>query len=258
MLLKREGFPEEGELVQCLITKIQYNSVFATLTEYEKTGMIHISEISPGRIRNIRDFVVEGKIVICMVLKVNKERGYIDLSLRRVNESEKRKKSDEIKQEQKAEKLIETVAELLKKPVQDIYREISVPITKKYRYIHYAFEEVITNNLNLESLGIKKEITDPLTKIIKDKIRIKEIYIKGEIKISIYEQNGLNIIKKALMNAEKNKNIIRYLGGGKYSITFTASDYKIAEKEMKETIENLKRIIEGAKGEFEFKRLDKK
>ena len=64
MLLKKEGFPEEDELVMCTITKVQFHSVFAQLDEYDKGGMIHISEVSPGRIRNIRDFVKEGKKVV--------------------------------------------------------------------------------------------------------------------------------------------------------------------------------------------------
>ena len=62
------------------------------LDEFDKGGMIHISDVSPGRIRNIRDFVKEDKIVVCQVLRVSRERGYIDLSLRRVNDNQKRKK----------------------------------------------------------------------------------------------------------------------------------------------------------------------
>ncbi|MEK6869062.1 MAG: S1 RNA-binding domain-containing protein, partial [Nanoarchaeota archaeon] len=49
MLLKKEGFPEEDELVMCTVTKVQFHSVFVTLDEYDKGGMIHISEVSPGR-----------------------------------------------------------------------------------------------------------------------------------------------------------------------------------------------------------------
>jgi len=70
MLLKKEGFPEEDELVMCTITKVQFHSVFANLDDYGKNGMIHISEVSPGRIRNIRDFVKEGKKVVCKVLEL--------------------------------------------------------------------------------------------------------------------------------------------------------------------------------------------
>ena len=61
MLLKKQGFPEESELVLCTVTSVQYHSVFVDIDEYGKSGLIHISEVSPGRIRNIRDFVKEGK-----------------------------------------------------------------------------------------------------------------------------------------------------------------------------------------------------
>ena len=111
MLYRREGIPEDEEIILCKVTKLFPNSVFVDILEYPgKQGMIHISEISPGRIRNIRDFVVEGKKVVCKVLGVNKERGHIDLSLRRVNENQKRIKINEIKQEQIAEKIVEMIA----------------------------------------------------------------------------------------------------------------------------------------------------
>ena len=60
MLYKREGFPEEDELVMCTVTKIFPHSVFVNIDEFGRTGVIHISEISPGRIRNIRDKTTNG------------------------------------------------------------------------------------------------------------------------------------------------------------------------------------------------------
>ena len=94
MLLKKQGLPEDDELVLCTVTKIHFHSVFVNLDEYNMSAMIHISEIAPGRIRNIRDFVVEGKVIVCKVLRVDRERGHVDLSLRRVNDSQKRLKLD--------------------------------------------------------------------------------------------------------------------------------------------------------------------
>ena len=74
MLLKKKGFPEEDEIVICTVTKIHFHSVFVNLDEYGRSGLIHISEVSPGRIRNLRDFVVEGKKVVCKVLRIDEER----------------------------------------------------------------------------------------------------------------------------------------------------------------------------------------
>ena len=89
---KKKGFPEEDDIVLCTVKKILYHSVFVTLDEYDNLeGMIHISEIAPGRIRNIRDYVREGKKLVCKVLRVRKEKGHFDLSLRRVNEGQRRR-----------------------------------------------------------------------------------------------------------------------------------------------------------------------
>ena len=78
MLYRRLGFPEDGELVLCTVTKVQSHSVFVRLDEFDKGGMIHISEVSPGRIRNIRDFVIEDKIILDLKAKriVTKEDYY--------------------------------------------------------------------------------------------------------------------------------------------------------------------------------------
>ena len=64
MLYKRTGLPEQDEIVLCKVTKIFPNSVFVDLLEYGKSGMIHISEGSPGRIRNLRDYVTIGRQIV--------------------------------------------------------------------------------------------------------------------------------------------------------------------------------------------------
>jgi len=62
MLYQRKGIPEENEIVLCKVTKIYPNSVFVDLLEYAKPGMVHISEVSPGRIRT------------CAILSVKADR----------------------------------------------------------------------------------------------------------------------------------------------------------------------------------------
>ncbi len=141
MLYQKDGMPEEGELVLCNVTSVQHHSVFVRIDEYNKIGMIHISEISPGRIRNIRDFVVEGKVIICKVLRINMERGHIDLSLRRVSEGQRREKVNEMKQEQKAEKIIEFVARDLKITKDELFEKIQENIFKNYPTVYLCFEE---------------------------------------------------------------------------------------------------------------------
>ena len=135
MLYRRKGFPEEDEVVLCKVTKIYPNSVFVNLLEYGDSGIIHISEVSPGRIRNLRDFVSVGRQVVCKVLRVDRQKGHIDLSLRRVNSNQRREKLDEIKQELKSEQLIKTIAKKLNKDFKKLYDEVSKKIFQEYSHI---------------------------------------------------------------------------------------------------------------------------
>ena len=51
---------QEGELVLCTVDKIMGTTVFVRL-ENNVEGTITLSEIAPGRIRNLRDYVAPGK-----------------------------------------------------------------------------------------------------------------------------------------------------------------------------------------------------
>ncbi|MBL7148105.1 MAG: translation initiation factor IF-2 subunit alpha [Nanoarchaeota archaeon] len=252
MFYKKKGFPEINEIVICTIKNILPHAVFVNLDEYDKEGMLHISEVSPGRIRNIRDYVREGKKITCKILRINKEKGHIDLSLRRVNLSQKRKKVEEYKQEQKAEKLLEYAAKESKINLETIYKEAGYKIIEDYGTLSEAFLDIVNNDLNLKELGIKKSIADKITELVKTKIKPPEVTISGTLKIENHKENGIEIIKNILKKAIKNNINISYLGAPKYKIIIKAKDYKTAESELKNITNNLEKDIKSEGGTFEF------
>ncbi len=249
MLLRRQGFPEEGEFVLCTIGNVHHNSVFANLDEYSKSGLIHISEISPGRIRNIRDFVVEGKKVVCLVLKTDEEKGHIDLSLRRVNDNQKRKKISEIKQEQKAEKIVEFVAKKLDIGLTVFYKEIFNKVSKKYDSLSSYFEDVALGEGKIELLELDKEKAKVLEELIKERIKPSEVTINSEIELKVYNDDGLDFIKDNLKKVATEDMIIRYEGGGRYKLSIKSTDPKTAEETIKKANESLIEIFEKSGGE---------
>ena len=147
MYYHKSGLPEESEIVMCTVTNVQHHSVFAKMEEYGITGMIHISEISPGRIRNIRDYVKEGKVIVCKVLRVHQDRGHVDLSLRRVSEGQRREKANQLKFEQKAEKIADAVAKQLKKKGEEFYKSFAPKVLEDYEYLYLLFDEVVSGVL---------------------------------------------------------------------------------------------------------------
>src|SRR3989344_1518902 len=257
MFLQKEGFPEEGELVLCTVTKIHFHSVFVRLDEYNKSGLIHISEVSPGRIRNMRDFVVEGKKVVCKVIRINKEKGYIDLSLRRVNANQQRKKISEIKLEQKAEKIVEQVAKKLNTRTEELYVQIMRAIKGRYAALYPFFEDISFGKASLKELKLDPKIASELETLIKQRIKEAEVNIGGHLKLSSFSPNGVEVIRAILQGAlEKGKpsTDIRYEGGGLYKVRVPAKDYKSAETVLKNVTDFAIEAIKKGRGTGEFVR----
>ncbi len=237
MLLKKTGFPQDEELVLCTVTGINPHSVFCTLDEYGgRTGMIHISEIAPGRIRNIREFVQENKKIVTKVLQTNKEKGHIDLSLRRVNQTQKTNKLNQIKQEQLAEKIVEYAAKQTGDSVLTLYNKISEKLVPQFGTIFAAFEQVSHDQLNLETL-VDKKVGKILTDAIKARIKPPEVKIGGDLKLSSYAPDGVQEVKDTLAIITKQGLEVRYMGAGTYHVEVIAPDFKEAEKKLKTAID---------------------
>jgi translation initiation factor 2 subunit 1 len=232
MFLKRQGFPEEAEIVFCTVTKIQYHAITVHLDEYDMQGLIPISEVSPGRIRNIRDFVEEGKKVVCKVIKADAERGQIDVSLRRANESQKRAKADAIKQEQKAEKIIASLAEKLKKPVEEVYDRVAPGILMSYPWVYLAFDALIEENKSLDSYGLDNALSRELEAVVREKIKPRQVSIVEKATLKTYSEDGLQVVKDSFKKAKEAYGglEVSYMGGGLYRLLVTAKDFKKAEQ----------------------------
>ena len=262
MVYKKKTLPEEDEIVLCTVKKILHNSIFAILDEYENLeGMIHISEIAAGRIRNIRDYVKEGKTIVCKVLRVKTDRRQIDLSLRRVSNVTKVNKLKEYKQEIRAEKLLERLGKKFKLTLKELYEKAGNQIKENYDTLYQGFLEILKKDEKvLLDLKIDKKLAAELTKLVKENIKIPEISLKSTIKIQDYSEKGVENIKKAFKNTiklTKDKNYkakFIYISAPNYSIEIKASDYKTGEKILKEISDNLVKEIENLGGTAEWQK----
>src|SRR5439155_13113 len=93
--------------------------------------------------------------IVCKVLKVDKEKGHIDLSLKAVNEHQRSEKMQEWKNEQKAENLLGIVAQRLGKSVEECWQEFGYDILDSFGTLYRAFEESVMDEHALEGEGFK-------------------------------------------------------------------------------------------------------
>lgn len=235
MFYQKSGYPSEGELVVCTITKIHYHSVFAKLTHYPgKSGLLHISEIAPGRIRNINEYVKEGKVVVLKVLRIHEDKGHIDLSLRRVSDSQRIKVMSELKLEQKAEKIIEDCAKECKVDPKSLYDMIQTQLADSYDYIYDFFYEASVHSADMSILKLDDKVHKHLEILIKQRIKQPMVELKGKLRFFTYQDDGVNLIREVLGQADQvdEQLTIRYAGAGTYVVRVITQEFKQAEKIM--------------------------
>ncbi len=231
--------PEEGELVIATITKIQYHSIFCSLDEYEGiSAMIHISELAPGRIKNVHEYVREGKTVVAKVLSVDAQKGHIDLSLRRVTEAQKRQKANERKQYTLVQNILEQTAN---ETISS--EELRTQLEAHYQdNLYDIFRQIVEGERELE--GVEETIAAVLQEKISERIKPQEVLIPVEYSIQSYDVQGVAQIRAAFSNLPPTIHA-KYKGAGKYIVEIRDKTYKQAEQQLKEFTKRLEETITG-------------
>jgi len=256
--VKRE-WPQAGDLVVATVRRITYYGAYVSLDEYGIEGLLHISEISSTWIRNIRDFVREGQKVVLKVLRVNTEKGQVDLSLRRVSKREKREKLLYWKRDKKAESLLRSVSERLNVPFEEIYEKAGAIIEKEFGLYEGLEKTAKEGSGVLLELGVPKNMAAALAEIAKEKIKMSMVKIRGTLEMQCTKPNGAILIREALLSAQQVKKPqgigvnVWVVAAPRYRIEVSAENYKEAEKVLQRATETaLEHITKaGGRGTFE-------
>ncbi len=239
--IMRKDFPEEGEIVIGTVIDVKPFGAFVELLEYpNKEGMVHISEVSSGWVKNIRDFVKKGQRVVAKVMRTNVRKGQIDLSLKRVTEQQKKAKIQEWKRFQRAKRLLEFAGAKLGKSIEESWEEVGYTLEEEFGELYEALEYILIEGKDiLKELGISDEWADALYEVAKENIELTNVKVDGILFLTTTEPNGIKIIKNALKKALKSnpyedvKVDIKYVGAPKYRIEIISPDYKSGEEVLK-------------------------
>ncbi len=231
------GFPENGELVVCTVKSVKNFGAFVTLDEYDdKEGFVHVRDVATGWVKYIRDFIREGQKIVCKVLGVDSSKGHIDLSLKSVNEHQKREKIQQWKNEKKAEKLVEIIAERMSISVDDAYDVFGNELLEVYETLYGAFESVVSDPEEfLEDFS--GDWIETFIEVAKENVAPPMVQIDGILEMSSSAPNGMELVKNALLKgleaADGADVEINCVGCPKYRVVVNASEYKEAEEVMR-------------------------
>ncbi|MHA2059367.1 MAG: translation initiation factor IF-2 subunit alpha [Candidatus Ranarchaeia archaeon] len=267
MAVTRRKWPEVDELVISTVKKIVSHGAYVALDEYDmREGLIHVSEISSSWVRNIRNHVKENQKTVTKVLRVNQSKNQIDLSLRRVNQQQRRNKITLWKRAQTGEKLLEMASKKAGTTLKVGFKEVGWKLIDTYGGILSGLERIhVDGDAALTNAGITEKWIKILSKIGKTHTTLPQVKISGIFDLRCPQPNGIEVIKNALQSGisqikdlKEIKGDIWSDGAPKYRVELTAPNYKEAEEALKLIIDEVLKNIEENSGEGEFTRSDVK
>ncbi len=254
--------PEEGEVVLATVTEITPYGAYVTLDEYGGIhGFLHVSEISSGWVKHIDRYVKENQKIILKVIRVDKVRREVDLSLRQLTEEERRNKLILIKKEEKSRSVLKKVALDLQIPEQILQSYIE-KILEEYTSLYSMIDVLLQRGPSiLTKISLPEDFSQKVYEVAKEKLSPPPVVVNEIIQITSTAPNGLDIIKQVLGSAIilKNENnisvSIKYVGAPNYRLSLSAPNYKIAEHFLKQVNDLLQKEAKKNRCELQIKRV---
>ena len=138
-------YPEVDDVVMVQVKSIAEMGAYVTLLEYDDVeGMILMSELSRRRIRSVSKLIRVGRMEAVVVLRVDREKGYIDLSKRRattediVNAEKKWNKSKAV------HSIMRHLAKKSDTQLVKLYERFGWALYRKYGHAYDAFKLAVT------------------------------------------------------------------------------------------------------------------
>jgi translation initiation factor 2 subunit 1 len=194
-------YPEIESVVMVNVRNIADMGAYVSLLEYNNIeGMILLSELSRRRIRSIHKLIRVNRNEVVMVLRVDEDKGYIDLSKRRVSPEDVEACEDRFNKAKAVHGVLRHLAERRKLYLEDLYEKIGWPLYKKYGHAFDAFKLAISDDAVdiFEDIDIPQDLKDELKSYILRRLAPQQVKIRSDIEVSCFTYEGIDAIREAL------------------------------------------------------------
>jgi len=203
-------YPEIESLVMVNVRTIADMGAYVSLLEYNNIeGLILLSELSRRRIRSINKLIRVGRNEVAMVLRVDKDKGYIDLSKRRVSPEDVAACEDKFNKAKAVHGVLRHLAERRKFHLTELYERIAWPLYRKYGHAYDAFKIALVEETGggsgdsatedpFTSLEVPSDIIEELKLYIRRRLAPQPIKIRADVEVSCFTYDGIDAIREAL------------------------------------------------------------
>jgi translation initiation factor 2 subunit 1 len=197
-------FPEPDEVVVVLVKEIQDMGAYVHLLEYNNCeGMIMLSELSRRRIRSVNKLLKVGHQEYAAVVRVDSDKGYIDLSKRRVAKEDFDKVADKWSKSRTVHSIVRHVAETVGVDMEELYKRWGWPLYKKYPHAYDGLRIAVNDpDAVLAGLDITPRERDELLRNVSRRLTPQAIKLRADIEVTCFGFEGIDAVKFALAAGE--------------------------------------------------------
>ncbi|CUF66786.1 elongation initiation factor 2 alpha, putative [Bodo saltans] len=193
-------YPEEGEKVWVKVLNVSDTSATVQLLEYgNHEGMIPYTEFTRLRIRSIGKIIKAGRTEAVQVLRVDKEKRYIDLSKKQVTPNEAKKCEERYLKARDVHSIVCHAADLVSMPRQQAMELVAFPL-----YLEHgtAWETLKLSLIKPEEafakLSIPEDLKNAIVQTAQHRLKEQPVKLRVDLEITCFGPEGVNAIREVL------------------------------------------------------------
>lgn len=258
-----QKYPEIDDIVMVNVLSIAEMGAYVHLLEYKSIeGMILLSELSRRRIRSINKLIRVGRSECVVVIRVDKDKGYIDLSKRRVSIEEVKKCEEKFTRGKTVASILRHVGEILHfesdEQLEELFQKTAWHFDSKYKSsggAYDAFKHAVNDDSILDECGLDEETKTILVENIYRRMMPQSVKVRSDIEVSCFSYEGIDAVKAALkkgleFSTEDLPLKINLIAPPLYVVTTTTLEREKALETLIKVNESVKESIENNKGNF--------
>jgi|EP01046_Picozoa_sp_COSAG06_P058889 translation initiation factor 2 subunit 1 len=192
-------YPDVDELVVVMVKSIDEMGAYVKLLEYNNVeGMILMTELSRRRIRSINKLLRVGKQEVVSVLRVDTDRGYIDLSKKAVAEDDVPRTEERYNKAKEVHSIVRNTSDKCGKPMKELYEQVAWPLYAEYGHAYDGFQMAVANPKMLDVFGLDDSAKSTLQDQVRRRLAPKALKFRADVEVFCFGVDGVEAVKAAL------------------------------------------------------------
>ena len=157
--------------------------------------------------RSINKLIRVGRTEPVVVIRVDKDKGYIDLSKRRVSKEDIERCTEKYSKAKAVNSIVRHVAEILgfksNEDLEALYKKTAWYFeskSKKQGTAYDYFKQAVADPKLLDDLGLDEKTKEVLLENIQRKLTQQAVKIRADFECSCYTYEGIDAVKDALLS----------------------------------------------------------